>query len=200
MSTANALPTAAMIIAHDVADYATWKAAFDGHESARRAAGMLGHHINRGRDNPNSLSVYLSLGDVEKAKAFAMSPDLHAVMAKAGVTSAPQVTWMTPVFSHVVWDEGTPAMLVAHRVADFDKWLAGYHAVQPVRDAGGIVGHAVNRAIDDPNMVVVYHQAKTADALNAFASSPDLKAAMQNAGVISAPTFTFVTGGESKKY
>ncbi len=77
MSASTQRPSAALILTHEVADFGTWKSAFDGHEEARRAAGVLGHHINRHVDNPNLLSVYLAVSDVEPAKAFAASDDLR---------------------------------------------------------------------------------------------------------------------------
>ena len=48
MSESIQLPPAAVIVTHEVADWETWKAQFDRHEAARKAAGILGHHINRG--------------------------------------------------------------------------------------------------------------------------------------------------------
>lgn len=88
MSESNQLPPAAMIATHEVADWATWKAHFDGHERARKAAGILGHHINRGLDNPNVITVYPAVSDMAH-------PGLKDAMQKAGVTSAPQVTFVT---------------------------------------------------------------------------------------------------------
>ncbi len=194
------LPPIAVIIRHTCADFDRWKAAFDADEPNRKAAGMLGHHINRGKDNPNDLSVYIAASDLAKAQAFATSPALKATMQSAGITSAPTVTWMTPVAEHIVWDRTLPALLITHTVADFATWLAGYSDAEPVRKAGGIIGHAVNRSLDNPNQVVVYHQAESHEALQAFASAPGLKAAMQKAGVTSAPEFHAVTGGWAKMY
>ncbi len=196
----SATPPVAVIIRHTCADFDRWKAAFDADEPARKAAGMLGHHVNRGRDNPNDLSVYIAASDLAKAQAFASSPALKSTMQAAGITSAPEVTWMTPVSQHIVWDRTLPAMMVTHTVADFAAWQAGYAQAQTVRDAGGIIGHAVNRSIANPNEVVVYHQAESHAAITAFATNPDLKAAMQAAGVTGAPSFSFVTGGWAKMY
>ena len=196
----NAIPPVAVIIRHTVADFDRWYAAFNADEAHRKAAGMLGHHINRGRDNPNDLSVYIAASDLAKAQAFATSPTLKATMEAAGVTSAPQVMWMTPVSQNLVWDRTLPSMMVTHTVADFAAWQIGYTHAESVRQHGGIVGHAVNRSIANPNEVTVYHQAETEDAIAAFAANPDHKAAMHAAGVTSAPTFTFVTGGWSKMY
>lgn len=194
------LPPVAVIIHHACADFDRWKAAFDADEPNRKAAGMLGHHLNRAVDNPNDLHVYLAASDLAKAQAFAASPALKATMQAAGVTSAPEITWMTPVAEHIVWDRTLPALLISHTVADFDRWLDGYAKADGVRKEGGIIGHAVNRSIAEPNRAIVYHQAESHDALKAFASHPGLKAAMQAAGVTSAPTFTAVTGGWAKMY
>jgi quinol monooxygenase YgiN len=200
MSTAHALPPAAVIINHTVANYDQWKTHFDQDEGERKAAGMLGHHINRGHDNPNDVSIYLALTDVPKAQAFATSPRLKTFMQAAGVTGAPHATFMTPVHENLVWDRALPAMMVTHTVADFDTWFAGYQRVASLRQKGGIIGDAVNRDAANPNTVVIYHQAESHDALTAYANSPELKTAMQELGVTSAPTFTFVTGGWAKNY
>lgn len=194
------LPAAAVIVRHSVADFDTWKAAFDAHESARRATGMLGHHINRGRADPNEISTYLAVSDIERAKAFATSDDLKNVMQDAGVTSPPTLTWMTPVREALVWDRELPAMIVSHSVADFDKWLAGYDAAGEVQRSGGIIGHAANRLIDDPSVAIIYHQAESFETLEAFLADPGLQEAMKAAGVTSEPEVSFQTGGWAKMY
>jgi quinol monooxygenase YgiN len=196
----SAIPPVAVIIRHTCADFDRWKAAFDADEPNRKAAGMLGHHINRGRDNPNDLSLYIAATDLAKAQAFASSPALKATMQAAGIISAPEVTWMTPVSENLVRERTLPAMMLAHTVGDFAVWQAGYAQADAIRKAGGIIGHAVNRSRENPNQVIVYHQAETHDAIAAFAANPNLKTAMQAAGVTGAPTFTFVTGGWAKMY
>lgn len=196
----NSVPPVAVLIRHTCADFDRWKAAFDADEPNRKAAGMLGHHINRGRENPNELTIYIAASDLAKAQAFASSPELKATMQAAGITSQPEVKWITPVSETLVWDRTLPAVIITHKVADFDAWRAGYEKAETVRRAGGIVGHAVNRSKGNPDEVVVYHQAETPEAVAAFVSRPDLKGAMQAAGVTGAPSFQFVTGGWSKKY
>jgi quinol monooxygenase YgiN len=200
MSASNRVPVAAAVITHEVASWDTWKAHFDAHEGARKAAGIIGHHLNRGLDNPNVITMYLAVGDVARAKAFFGSADLRRIMAEAGVTGAPSVAWITPVSEHIVWDRELPAMLVTHPVADFDKWLAGYQAADAVQKQGGIIGHAVNRSVDDPNTVIVYHQAETHDALRAFMANPGLQEAMKKAGVTGVPQVSYHTGGWGKFY
>jgi len=200
MADAQSLPPTAVLVQHPVADFETWKAGFDDHEDMRRASGIVGHHINRAEGDPNLVTVFLAVTDVKKAKAFAESADLKDVMEKVGVTGPPEVTWLTPVREEVVWDRELPAIIVSHTVADFDRWLEGYDAADGLRASKGIIGHAANRSMDDPSLVIVYHQAESFDALRAFLDDPALRAAMEEAGVNSEPEISFHTGGWGKFY
>ena len=52
------IPPVATLITHRVADYDAWKKVFDDHLPARKEASCLGHHINRGVDDPNMVYIY----------------------------------------------------------------------------------------------------------------------------------------------
>ena len=81
---------------HTVEDYATWRKGFDDHAPARQAAGATEEaYIMQTVDNPNEITAILGWSDVEKAKAFAQSPELKAAMEKAGVTSPPEVRFLS---------------------------------------------------------------------------------------------------------
>lgn len=200
MSEATQRPSAAVIITHEVSDFDAWKTVFDRHEGARKEAGFLGHHINRHAENPNLLSVYLAVSDVAKARAFTESADLRTTMSAAGVTSMPSLVWVKPVSEAIVWNRELPAAMISHQVADFDAWLAVYAGAAEVRTQGGIVGAAANQLLEEPRTALVYHQAESRGALEAFLAHPGLKDAMQKGGVTSAPQVTFVTGGWAKQY
>jgi len=90
------LPPAAVVVTHSVADFDTWKTGFDAHEAARREAGALGHHLNRAADDPNLVSVYLAVSDVDRARAFVESDELKSAMQDLGVTGPPTISWMAP--------------------------------------------------------------------------------------------------------
>ncbi len=49
-------------------------------------------------------------------------------------------------------------------------------------------------------MAVVYHQAESFDTLREFLAMPELRAAMDAAGVTSEPDVSFHTGGWGKRY
>jgi quinol monooxygenase YgiN len=194
------LPPYAALIAHSVDDVDRWKIGFDEHEGARRAAGALGHHINRAEDDPHLITIFLALSDLDQAKAFSASPDLADTMQRLGVAGPPEVRWLQPIREAVVWDRQLPAFILHHRVADFDTWVEGYDKAGELQQSRGIIGHAANRSIDEPDLVTVYHQAESFDTLRAFLAGPELQAAMGKAGVLAPPTVTFHTGGWAKFY
>jgi hypothetical protein len=57
----------------------------------------------------------------------------------------------------------------------------------------GVTGDAVFQSVDDPNDVTVWHDFDTAAAARAFASSDELRNAMQQAGVQGELKVWFVT-------
>lgn len=200
MTDLNQLPPAAVILRYEVADFDAWKAVFDAHEQSRIDSGFVGHHINRAEDDPNELGVFLAVGDVDKARAYASSDELRALMASAGVTTVPEVMWMTPLRESVEWVRELPGMILSHHVENVDAWLEGYDGADELQRANGIVGHAANQSMDDPSLIVVYHQAESFDTLRAFLRNDDLKAVMKEAGVTSEPEVTFHVGGFGKLY
>ena len=196
------LAPAALFVSFQVGDFDHWKATFDSHESDRLAAGYIAHHINQAENDPNALGLFLAIGDLEKAKAFAASDELKAMMQEAGVTSAPEFLWLTPKAEDAIWDRQLPAVVINHTVDDFDAWLAGYNSAEAdaMRQAGEIIGHAANQGMENPNLALVYHQAESFDALRTLVASDDLRTVMKEAGVNSEPEFSYHTGGWGKFY
>ena len=74
-----------------------------------------------------------------------------------------------------------------HSVADYDEWKAVYDTMPPT--SRGAKFARVNRGIEDPNLVTVVAGFDSLDALNSFIADPELKTAMERAGVIGAPRF-----------
>lgn len=190
------LPAAAAVITHEVNDFATWKHAFDEHAAARKRAGIVGTHINVAADNPNLVSVYLAAADLASLRGFLGNEDLKATMMKAGVKGPPTVSLITPVEDTTVRDRAVPGAIVVHRVAAYDTWKKAFDGDATARAQAGIIGHAVNRGVDDPNVVVVYLQSSTIDQIRQFTASPALKETMKKAGVEGAPKISFVQGAD----
>jgi hypothetical protein len=84
-------------------------------------------------------------------------------------------------------------LFVRHTVADYAAWRRIFDDFAPTQEALGVTDKAVYQAADNANDVTVTHEFATLEAAKAFAGSPKLKAAMHDAGVISAPTIWFTT-------
>lgn len=82
-------------------------------------------------------------------------------------------------------------MFVRHTVANYAAWRKAYDEFQTVQKAGAVKAQAVYQAADNPNDVTVTHDFADLKAAHAFAQSPELKKAMQGAGVVGAPTIWF---------
>ena len=82
-------------------------------------------------------------------------------------------------------------MFVRHTVADYDAWRRIYDGFAPTQDAMGVTDRAVFRGAEDEHEITVMHDFATVEAAKAFAGSAELKAAMKDAGVTSAPTIWF---------
>jgi len=74
---------------------------------------------------------------------------------------------------------------INHAVEDFGNWKQVYDTHPPT--AGGAKFSRVNRGVDDPNVVTVVAGFDSLDTLKTFASDPQLKEAMHQAGVIGEP-------------
>lgn len=194
------LPPVALLLSAKLADFDKWYDVFNAHEGLRREHGIVGHHVNRDRDDPNLLYLYFAVADVEGARRFLASDEIKQVMKEAGVLTPPQVTWLKPQSESIIWDRELPAMIVQHSVADYERFREHYDRAEAFRKTSGILGHATNQLLDDPRTIVVYHQAESFESLESFIANPDLKGIMDAAGVTSAPKVTFATGGWSKRY
>jgi|SRR5450759_2679339 quinol monooxygenase YgiN len=89
-------PMIYLSIRHTVADYATWRPAFDASESFRRANGATGvYQVYRDQANPNEITTVHEWDNAENAQKFAHNPALAELMKTAGVTSAPEARFLT---------------------------------------------------------------------------------------------------------
>ena len=82
-------------------------------------------------------------------------------------------------------------LFVRHTVSSYDHWRKVYDSVGPVQKKAGVIAEAVYRGTDNPNDITVTHEFASLAAAKAFASSEDLKQAMQSAGLVGAPTIWF---------
>ena len=84
-------------------------------------------------------------------------------------------------------------LFVRHEVNDYAAWRKAYNEFDKTRRKLGVTGQAVYKLSDNPNDVTVTHDFKSLDKAKAFIASPELKAAMDKAGVKSAPQVWITT-------
>ena len=84
-------------------------------------------------------------------------------------------------------------LLVRHNVADFAKWKPVYDAHLAARQKAGLREKNLLRSINNPNEVVLLFEAEDLTRAQAFSESPDLREAMQKAGVVGKPEILFLS-------
>ena len=82
---------ATLFARHTVADFDTWKKAYDAFEPMRKSMGVTSHGAYQADDDPNDVTVYHEFDTVAVARAFAESQQLRDAMQDAGVQGPPTI-------------------------------------------------------------------------------------------------------------
>ena len=72
---------------------------------------------------------------------------------------------------------------VGFKVENYERWKEGYDASIKQRKVAGEIAFQVFRNVDDPNTVTVLSVQESAEKVQTFMDSPDLKARMDAAGI-----------------
>ena len=83
-------------------------------------------------------------------------------------------------------------LYVHHKVKDYTAWRKVFDDLTSMRTGYGCTGHKVFQSPSDPNEITILTDWKDIDQAKSYATSPDLKEGMQNAGVISQPDVMFL--------
>ncbi len=83
-------------------------------------------------------------------------------------------------------------LYVHHKVKDYTAWRKAFDDLTSMRTGYGCTGHKVFQSPSDPNEITILTDWKDIDQAKSYATSPDLKEGMQNAGVISQPDVLFL--------
>jgi hypothetical protein len=89
-------------------------------------------------------------------------------------------------------EEKMAAMIVKHRVANFEKWKTVFDEMEGERKAHGWTGYTILRDASDANLVVIVNRMADLNEAKRYGGSPVLKSAMEQAGVISPPEIQFL--------
>ena len=83
-------------------------------------------------------------------------------------------------------------MLIQHKVKDFAEWKKVFDSVASLRASNGELSSQVFRDASDPNSLTVVNKWNSLENAQRFAHSPELKAAMEKAGVAGPPSVYFL--------
>lgn len=72
---------------------------------------------------------------------------------------------------------------IGFEVENYERWKEGYDASIEQRKAAGEISFKVFRNLDDPNTVTVLSVQESAEKVQAFIDSPDIKERMKAAGI-----------------
>lgn len=84
------------------------------------------------------------------------------------------------------------SMLVQHKVKDYAEWHKVFESHDGWRKSSGELSHQIFRDASDPNKLTVLNKWRSLAEAQKFASSPELRAAMEKAGVDGAPVVSFL--------
>jgi len=85
-----------MFVRHAVADFATWKQAYDDFDMERRTMGVVGDAVFQATDDSNDVTVWHDFETLDAGLAFVESERLREVMAEARVVSEPAIWFTAP--------------------------------------------------------------------------------------------------------
>jgi hypothetical protein len=184
---APAKPANVALIWHKVANFAKWMVAYDGHDSARLAAGLHSYVIARDEPDTNMVMLAMKSDDLAKAKAFSKDPGLKKAMQKGGVVGAPTIKFYTMVFQDTAAIDSKLRSATMFKVKDWDAWKKSFDSTHALKTDNGLMLRSYGYDPDDNhNVVLVAAVVDTAKA-HAYWNSDMLKQRRAASGVVGKP-------------
>jgi quinol monooxygenase YgiN len=182
-------PFKIVAIQHKVKNFNKAVAGYFSRDSLLKAYGITPYILARDLKDSSQVFVIDKIENMDSAKAFFNNPKVKAVMANAGVSSAPGYSYAEMKRSEESPRKYAEGLSVAHHVKDFDKWLKAYDAEGvAARSANGIIDRGIARDLHDSNTVYIFFEVSDMAKAKTRMSSPELKKIMADAGVDSPPT------------
>ena len=82
-----------LYVRHQVANFKNWKTAYDQHDATRKQFGCTAASVFTNSENPNEVLAVHEWDSKEDAVKFIQSPELKEAMQKAGVVTAPEISF-----------------------------------------------------------------------------------------------------------
>lgn len=184
-------PTSIMMIRHKVADFSKWKTGYESHDSMRLVSGLHNYVIAKGIEDPDMVLVALTMDDIDKAKAFAASPNLKAKMKEVGVTGTPIIDFLHSEMNDTTAIQATIRVMVRSKVKDWDIWKKSFDGHKQARIDAGLTDRVISYTVGDNHNVTLVFAVADMEKAKAFMNSQDLKDKMKEAGVEGPPDIFF---------
>jgi len=195
------MPAHGLMVIHKVKDFDAWKTAFDANAAARKEAGIAGHAIMRGSDDPKLVVVWAPVSDLEKTKTFVADKTQKDKMKEAGVQGKPEIQLSNVAAMQMDPNKkGLPGALLTAKVKDFDAFKTAFESGAQARTDAGVVGYALSQDAATPTVAYVYLQSEDPAKLKTYVGAKETKQAWKEAGVIGPAKVTLVQEGESVMY
>ncbi|MBT5714157.1 hypothetical protein HOI71_24125 [Candidatus Poribacteria bacterium] len=194
-------PGAVMLARHTVENFDHWTEVYREHARLRAEYGSLGSHVYRSADDPNDIVVAVQWRGMEGALAFGASEGLRDAMAEAEVVGEPAV-WVfdtehvKPVVDREGVNVGGPSdfsLFVRHKVENLERWMGSFNKHGHMRAEAGSLGGFVLFHPHENDDVIGFLGWESIDAAREFVEAPDLREAMEAAGVADEPDVLFLT-------
>ena len=186
-STIVTTPQTMLVVRHKVKDFAKWMVAYDGHDTARLAAGIHSYVIGRGLQDSNMVLVAMKVDDTARANAFVKNPSHKTMMQSAGVIGTPNISMTTMTYQDTAMIASPLRSVNSFTVKDWATWLQHFETGAQQRKENGLMLRAYGHdPSDDHKVRVVTALVDSAKAV-AYFKSDTLKKRMQQAGAIGQP-------------
>jgi quinol monooxygenase YgiN len=84
------------------------------------------------------------------------------------------------------------SMLIQHKVKDYAEWKKMFDANAALRTSSGELSYQIYRDASDASKLTILNKWSSLESAQKFAHSPELKAAMEKAGVEGPPVVYFL--------
>lgn len=84
-------------------------------------------------------------------------------------------------------------LTVQHKVRDYNSWKKTFDNFRETRRSGGEKSYHILHTEDDPNNLYLVFEWDNPEKARSFFKSPELKDAMQKAGVVDKPQINYFT-------
>jgi hypothetical protein len=173
-------------VVHSVADLEKWTEVY---EEVSDPNARISVYENV--DNPSEIVVFEFTVSHEEAKAGFASDELKAAMERAGVNSEPVFTYYDIKYLNLEATEASYRVGISHEVMDFETWKPLFDADEERRAQAGLELRALATDADNANLVHIYFATDNLEPVKGMMDDPDLKAKMEEGGVVSEPVFAF---------